>query len=165
MFDRFKKKKEEHEESSGSGMMEELPVEEFHSEKIAEAKHIHEEVPPQETRTQPEMPSHSGSQIGIRGLKDKRVKLEEAIDYVGLMIKNLKDKRTSLEKEIEEEDTTCRSRFMRRGPGYTLAATHLGARDRQLTHLRSGPGGPARRRGPGAGRRSVARRHADAGAV
>ena len=33
----------------------------------------------------------------------KRAKLEEAIDYVGLMIKNLKDKRTLLEKDVEEE--------------------------------------------------------------
>jgi hypothetical protein len=40
-------------------------------------------------------------EIGIVELMDKRVKLEEAIDYVGLMIKNLKDKRTVLEKDIE----------------------------------------------------------------
>ena len=42
----------------------------------------------------------STSQIGIGELMGKRAKLEEAIDYVGLMIKNLKDKRTSLEKEL-----------------------------------------------------------------
>jgi hypothetical protein len=41
-------------------------------------------------------------EIGIVELMDKRVKLEEAIDYVGLMIKNLKDKRTVLEKDIEK---------------------------------------------------------------
>ena len=43
------------------------------------------------------------STIGIGELMGKRAKLEEAIDYVGLMIKNLKDKRTMLEKDIEEE--------------------------------------------------------------
>ena len=45
----------------------------------------------------------STSEIGISELMGKRAKLEEAIDYVGLMIKNLKDKRTLLEKDIEEE--------------------------------------------------------------
>ena len=38
----------------------------------------------------------TSSQIGIGSLMDKRAKLEDAIDYVGLMIKNLKDKRTRL---------------------------------------------------------------------
>jgi chromosome segregation ATPase len=47
--------------------------------------------------------SGSGSEIGIADLMSKRAKLEEAIDYVGLMIKNLKDKRTRLVKEIEDE--------------------------------------------------------------
>ena len=47
--------------------------------------------------------TESTSQIGIGELIGKRAKLEEAIDYVGLMIKNLKDKRTLLEKDIEEE--------------------------------------------------------------
>lgn len=50
-----------------------------------------------------------GSEIGIVGLIDKRAKLEEAIDYVGLMIKSLKDKRTSLEKEIEEESVDIKN--------------------------------------------------------
>jgi chromosome segregation ATPase len=53
--------------------------------------------------------SPSEGQIGIRALKDKRVKLEEAIDYVGLMIKNLKDKRTNLEKEIEDESVDIKN--------------------------------------------------------
>ena len=39
----------------------------------------------------------------------KRAKLEEAIDYVGLMIKNLKDKRTLLEKDIEEESVDIKN--------------------------------------------------------
>lgn len=49
------------------------------------------------------------SEIGIVGLIDKRARLEEAIDYVGLMIKSLKDKRTNLEKEIEEESVDIRN--------------------------------------------------------
>lgn len=51
----------------------------------------------------------TNSDIGIVGLIDKRAKLEEAIDYVGLMIKNLKDKRTSLEKEIEDESVDIKN--------------------------------------------------------
>ena len=35
----------------------------------------------------------SGSMVGIDGLMDKRIKLEESINYVGHMIKTLKDKR------------------------------------------------------------------------
>jgi len=49
------------------------------------------------------------SQIGIGELMGKRAKLEEAIDYVGLMIKNLKDKRTLLEKDIEEESVDIKN--------------------------------------------------------
>lgn len=51
----------------------------------------------------------SGEDIGIRALMDKRTKLEEAIDYVGLMIKNLKDKRTNLEKSIEDESVDIKN--------------------------------------------------------
>jgi chromosome segregation ATPase len=51
----------------------------------------------------------SGEDIGIRALMDKRTKLEEAIDYVGLMIKNLKDKRTKLEKNIEDESVDIKN--------------------------------------------------------
>ncbi len=51
----------------------------------------------------------SVSEIGIGELIGKRAKLEEAIDYVGLMIKNLKDKRTSLEKDIEEESVDIKN--------------------------------------------------------
>lgn len=53
--------------------------------------------------------SESSSDIGIDALMNKRVKLEEAIDYVGLMIKNLKDKRTKLEKEIEDESVDIKN--------------------------------------------------------
>jgi len=45
--------------------------------------------------------NETAGEIGIVELMDKRAKLEEAIDYVGLMIKNLKDKRTVLKKDIE----------------------------------------------------------------
>ena len=41
----------------------------------------------------------SGSMVGIDGLMDKRIKLEESINYVGHMIKTLKDKRSRLEKQ------------------------------------------------------------------
>jgi len=43
----------------------------------------------------------TSSQIGIGSLMDKRAKLEDAIDYVGLMIKNLKDKRTDWKKILK----------------------------------------------------------------
>ena len=52
---------------------------------------------------------NSESPIGIGELMGKRAKLEEAIDYVGLMIKNLKDKRTMLEKDIEEESVDIKN--------------------------------------------------------
>ncbi len=38
------------------------------------------------------------SQLGIQELMNKRFKLEEAIDYVGSMIKELRDKRSNLQK-------------------------------------------------------------------
>ncbi|MBA4717581.1 MAG: transcriptional regulator [Nitrosopumilus sp.] len=51
----------------------------------------------------------SRSEIGIGELIGKRAKLEEAIDYVGLMIKNLRDNRTLLEKDIEEESVDIKN--------------------------------------------------------
>lgn len=56
-----------------------------------------------------EEPKTIENEIGLSSLMSKRAKLEEAIDYVGLMIKNLKDKRTSLEKEIEEESVDIKN--------------------------------------------------------
>lgn len=53
--------------------------------------------------------STSNEDIGIKALMDKRTKLEEAIDYVGLMIKDLKDKRTNLEKSIEDESVDIKN--------------------------------------------------------
>lgn len=47
--------------------------------------------------------------LGIRDLMDKRTKLENAVDYVGVMITNLRDKRTGLEKEIEDESVEIKN--------------------------------------------------------
>ena len=41
--------------------------------------------------------------LGISELMAKRTRLEDAVDYVGIMITNLREKRTGLAKEIEEE--------------------------------------------------------------
>ena len=82
MFDKFKN-------DEGGEMVEERP------EEISNAESV-------------ETPAES-SQIGIGELMGKRAKLEEAIDYVGLMIKNLKDKRTLLEKDIEEESVDIKN--------------------------------------------------------
>lgn len=100
MFEKFRKDHLEHEESEGTEMVKERPQEnpEYHNTE----KDI------SESQSQTESSSSEG-QIGIRALKDKRVKLEEAIDYVGLMIKNLKDKRTNLEKEIEDESVDIKN--------------------------------------------------------
>ena len=66
--------------------------------------------PAQETQND-QVPSQPTSQaeIGIGNLKDKRVKLEEAVDYVGLLIANLKEKRTRLEKEVQEESVDIKN--------------------------------------------------------
>ena len=66
--------------------------------------------PAQETQNAqaPPQPA-SQTEIGIGNLKDKRVKLEEAVDYVGLLIANLKEKRTRLEKEVEEESVDIKN--------------------------------------------------------
>jgi hypothetical protein len=74
MFDKFKKEE-------GGEMVEEKPekdtkVESKERETMAESSF-----------------SENSSEIGIGDLMAKRAKLDEAIDYVGLMIKNLKDKR------------------------------------------------------------------------
>ena len=81
MFDKFK-------EDKGGEMMEE------------ENTNLSESV---------ETSPNAESTIGIGELMGKRAKLEEAIDYVGLMIKNLKDKRTMLEKDIEEESVDIKN--------------------------------------------------------
>jgi chromosome segregation ATPase len=122
MFDKFRKKKDEFESvSSGtkynandvSGETFQYEPKEMEGTKITEVmKESHfdpsEQVkilePSQQTRM-----STSGEDIGIKALMDKRTKLEEAIDYVGLMIKDLKDKRTNLEKNIEDESVDIKN--------------------------------------------------------
>ncbi len=83
MFDKFKKQE-------GGEMVEEKPEEETNVESTEEENNVESTF------------SEKSSEIGIGELMDKRAKLDEAIDYVGLMIKNLKDKRTNLEKDLEE---------------------------------------------------------------
>lgn len=64
---------------------------------------------PEDPRAEGAPGAGTGGTIGIDELMGKRARLEEAIDYVGLMIKNLKEKRTLLEKEIEEESVDIRN--------------------------------------------------------
>ena len=78
MFDKLKKE--------GGEMMEERVQEQANSQEPIESEL-----------------KESSSEIGIGELMGKRAKLEDAIDYVGIMIKNLKDKRTLLEKDVEDE--------------------------------------------------------------
>lgn len=121
MFDKFRKKKEESEFVS-SGIKDnpnDSPGKMFQYEpkqdspKAAEvieesrfrpSEQVKIPEPIQQTRM-----STSGEDIGIKALMDKRTKLEEAIDYVGLMIKDLKDKRTNLEKSIEDESVDIKN--------------------------------------------------------
>ena len=121
MFDKFRKKKEES-ESATSGIKDsssELSGKTFQyqpKEEVLKRSEVEEESafhtseqvkipePIQQTRM-----STSSEDIGIKALMDKRTKLEEAIDYVGLMIKDLKDKRTNLEKSIEDESVDIKN--------------------------------------------------------
>lgn len=120
MFDRFRKKDEAQpatkpdfvQPDDDSSMNFEFKPEERESE----ASELVQEAAPSPPE-QVKIPEHiqqnsmgtSAEDIGIRALMDKRTKLEEAIDYVGLMIKNLKDKRTSLEKNIEDESVDIKN--------------------------------------------------------
>ena len=81
-------------------MLEEMPPEQ--NEKSEENGEI-------ESRVNEKPSPSTESEIGIGELMGKRAKLEEAIDYVGLMIKNLKDKRTLLEKDIEDESVDIKN--------------------------------------------------------
>ncbi len=100
MFEKFRKK----DEDSGGEM-----VQERQYESEIESPQVETQKPPlrEEQRAQESMSSESN--IGIGSLMNKRAKLEEAIDYVGLMIKQLKDKRTNLEKDIEEESVDIKN--------------------------------------------------------
>ena len=93
LLDRFKQDE--------MGGVEEMPREGT----VENAGTIPESAPPDSPQqAAPESPG-----IGIDALMNKRVKLEEAIDYVGLMIRNLKEKRTNLEKEIEDESVDIKN--------------------------------------------------------
>ena len=114
LFDKFKD-----EDSEGSEMVEERPPSYDESEvenTQSETGYVEESKAENEYRSGlngvqnevQESPT-SGNDIGISSLMDKRAKLEEAIDYVGMMISNLKEKRTGLEKEIEEESVDIKN--------------------------------------------------------
>ena len=112
LFDVFKDKDDD---NDGSKATEEINFESFKNQDNTSGVNTEPE-PEQETPSysQPtEETTYSSpqttSQIGIEALMDKRVKLEEAMDYVGLMIKNLKDKRTKLVKNIEDESVDIRN--------------------------------------------------------
>jgi len=122
MFDKFRKKKDESESvpsgtkdnaSKLSGRTFQYEPKEEEGPKTSEvveesrfrpSEQVKIPEPIQQTRM-----STSGDDIGIKALMDKRTKLEEAIDYVGLMIKDLKDKRTNLEKNIEDESVDIKN--------------------------------------------------------
>ena len=109
MFDKFKEEK-------GGEMMEERIEENVSEEESVEAS------------------PNSESTIGIGELMGKRAKLEEAIDYVGLMIKNLKDKRTMLEKDIEEEAVDIKN-LKEKFDKYTDTLLYLAARNEHISHV------------------------------
>ena len=120
MFDKFRKKKDEFEsisthtdDFSNSGKTfqyeptrnEGVEVSQVSKESnFSRSEQVKIPEPIQQTRM-----STSNEDIGIKALMDKRTKLEEAIDYVGLMIKDLKDKRTNLEKNIEDESVDIKN--------------------------------------------------------
>ena len=120
MFDKFRKKKDEFGSALGTeDKIADQPGRVFQyepktgnvntSEVVEESRFRPSEQvkipePIQQTRM-----STSSEDIGIKALMDKRIKLEEAIDYVGLMIKDIKDKRTSLEKNIEDESVDIKN--------------------------------------------------------
>src|SRR5207245_8088255 len=122
MFERFRKKKDESKQISPEkdGGTVDLSSKNLHYEPVEmkpdESHEVIEESKPRpfeqvkipEPVQQTSM-STPTEDIGIRALMDKRTKLEEAIDYVGLMIKNLKDKRTGLEKSIEDESVDIKN--------------------------------------------------------
>jgi len=122
MFDRFRKKKDEFEsissgtndnvtDSSGKTFQYEPKTEDTKTSEIMEESRFcpSEQVKIPEPIQQTRMSTSSEDNIGIKALMDKRTKLEEAIDYVGLMIKDLKDKRTNLEKSIEDESVDIKN--------------------------------------------------------
>jgi len=82
VFDVFK---DEEEDSDSGGMTEEHRSEDTSSDFQSEPE------PAEKTTSYSQPETTIRSQLGIEELMSKRVKLEEAIDYVGGMIKNLKE--------------------------------------------------------------------------
>ena len=119
MFDKFRKKKDEFKPVTDTeqDQLGDIRTYEFHPKEEQEnTGNVIEAYEPYPTE-QVKIPEHiqqvsmgaDSEDIGIKALMDKRTKLEEAIDYVGLMIKNLKDKRTGLEKNIEDESVDIKN--------------------------------------------------------
>ena len=114
MFERFKKNRDKlnvfssEKEPESSVMVEDTHYEPQKAESTKFEHKTVEQVKIPESIEQFNM-SQPTEDIGIRSLMDKRTKLEEAIDYVGLLIKNLKDKRTKLEKSIEDESVDIKN--------------------------------------------------------
>ena len=114
LFDVFKDKDED---SDNGGITEEYRSEDTSSSFESEPEPVEEtmggndtpaeetmggnDTPAEETTSYAQPETAVQSQLGIEGLMDKRFKLGEAIDYVGLMIKNLKEKRTNLVKVLK----------------------------------------------------------------
>ncbi len=117
MFDKFRKKKDELKSAANTESQVDTKTYEFMpKEEVEYTTSVVEESVPRPSE-QVKIPEHiqqssmgtASEDIGIKALMDKRTKLEEAIDYVGLMIKNLKDKRTGLEKDIEDESVDIKN--------------------------------------------------------
>ena len=119
LFDVFKDKDED---SDDGGMTEEYSSENTSSSYTSEPEPAEEATPPEssyetpsteqpveETTSYSQTETAAQSQIGIEQLMGKRFKLEEAIDYVGGMIKDLKEKRTNLVKNIEDESVDIKN--------------------------------------------------------
>lgn len=122
MFDKFRKKKDEFESISmeqkdsaanSSGKIFQYEPTRNEDTEISQITEESNSRHPEQVKipepTQQTRMSTSSEDIGIKALMDKRTKLEEAIDYVGLMIKDLKDKRTNLEKSIEDESVDIKN--------------------------------------------------------
>ena len=119
LFDVFKDKDED---SDDGGITEEYRSEDTSSGYTSEPEPVEAATPPQssyetpsteqpveETTSYSQTETAAQSQIGIEQLMGKRFKLEEAIDYVGGMIKDLKEKRTNLVKNIEDESVDIKN--------------------------------------------------------
>lgn len=115
MFEKFRKNKDEStkEEEGGTAETTQYQPQEIEPEKTPNVIEKPNPKPSEQVKIpepiQQRTMSTSGEDIGIGALMDKRNKLEETIDYVGLMIKNLKDKRTNLEKSIEDESVDIKN--------------------------------------------------------